>query len=160
MGGGSSGGNCGQVMGINNNSTINRTAESAAYTYDLLGRLVTSNQTSNGASAQRRFAYDRWGNRTGVWDASSGGNQIESVTLAQSSSVQTNQISSVTHSGSTLNYTYDATGNVTNDGVHTYQYDAVDRLVSVDNGSTASYKYDQQNRRVSKIVGSAWTHYI
>src|SRR6266404_2756493 len=78
MGAGTTAGNAGQLMSIS--GTINSTTESAAYTYDNVGRLVTSNQTSNGSSAQRRFVYDRWGNRSGVWDAVSGGNQIQSVT--------------------------------------------------------------------------------
>ena len=52
----------------------------------------------------------------------------------------------------TVNYSYDSAGNVTNDGVHSYTYDAANRLVSVDSGSTAQYKYDYQNQRVSKIV--------
>ncbi|MFY9555896.1 MAG: RHS repeat-associated core domain-containing protein, partial [Blastocatellia bacterium] len=34
------------------------------------------------------------------------------------------------------------------------------RVVSVDGGTTAQYKYDHQNRRVTKIVGVAWTHYL
>jgi RHS repeat-associated protein len=146
-------------MAINNNSTINGTTESAAFTYDNLGRLVTSNQTSNGSSAQRRFAYDRWGNRTGVWDATSGGTQIQSITLQGSGGIPTNQIASVT-AGSTVNYLYDPAGNVTNDGVHTYTYDSENRLVSVDGGSTASYAYDHQNRRYKKTIGSTVTHYV
>ncbi|MFY9608376.1 MAG: RHS repeat-associated core domain-containing protein [Blastocatellia bacterium] len=157
MGAGSTAGNTGQLMGVS--GTINSTLESAANTYDNIGRLVTSNQTSNGSSAQRRFVYDRWGNRTGVWDAVSGGNQIQSITLEQSGGTPTNRITSVT-SGSTLNYSYDAAGNVTNDGVHSYSYDAEKRLARVDGGATAQYKYDHQNRRMTKIVGSAWTHYI
>jgi RHS repeat-associated protein len=60
----------------------------------------------------------------------------------------------------TANYTYDAAGNVTNDGVHSYTYDAENRVVSVDGGATAQYRYDHQNRRVTKIIGAAWTHYI
>src|SRR5262249_12283775 len=84
MGSGSTAGNAGQLMSISGTSTINGTTESASYTYDNLGRLITSNQTSNGSSAQRRFGYDRWGNRTGVWDATTGGNQIQSVALQQS----------------------------------------------------------------------------
>jgi hypothetical protein len=147
------------LIAINNNSTINGTAESAAFTYDNVGRLVTSNQTSNGSSAQRRFAYDRWNNRTGVWDATSGGNQIQSITLQGSGGVPTNQIQSVT-SGGTVNYTYDAAGNVSNDGAHGYTYDSENRLVSVDGGSTASYAYDHQNRRYKKTVGSTVTHYV
>ncbi|MFY9554475.1 MAG: RHS repeat-associated core domain-containing protein, partial [Blastocatellia bacterium] len=51
-------------------------------------------------------------------------------------------------------------GNVTNDGLHSYQYDAENRVTSVDGGSTAQYKYDHQNRRITKIVGTAWTHYV
>ena len=62
--------------------------------------------------------------------------------------------------GSGTTYTYDSAGNVTNDGAHSYLYDAANRLVSVDSGSTAQYKYDYQNRRVTKIVGSSWTHYV
>jgi hypothetical protein len=99
MGSGSTAGSAGQLIAINNNSTINGTAESAAFTYDNVGRLVTSNQTSNGSSAQRRFGFDRWGNRTGVWDATSGGNQIQSITLQGSGGIPTNQIQSVTSGG-------------------------------------------------------------
>jgi hypothetical protein len=95
-----------------------------------------------------------------VWDAMSGGNQIQSVTLEQSGGAPTNRIASVTNNGVTVNYAYDAAGNVTNDGVHSYKYDAENRLVKVDGGATAEYLYDHQNRRVRKIVGSAWTHYV
>lgn len=158
MGTGSTAGNAGQLMSIS--GTINETTESAAYTYDLLGRLVTSNQTSNGSSAQRKFAYDRWGNRTTVWPSLFGGTPIQSVTLQQSGGVPTNQIATVTNSGLTVNYTYDAAGNVTNDGMHTYTYDAENRVVSADNGATAQYTYDYLNQRVSKTVWAAITHYI
>ena len=154
MGAGSTAGNAGQSMSIS--GTINATTESATYTYDNLGRLVTSNQTSNGSSAQRRFEYDRWGNRTAVWDAVSGGTKIQGVVLQQSGGVPTNQIQAV----GLLNYTYDAAGNVTSDGVHTYQYDAANRIVSVDGGATALYSYDQNNRRYKKLVGMAATIYV
>jgi RHS repeat-associated protein len=158
-GSGSTAGNSGQLMAINNSSTINGSIESAAYTYDNLKRLATSNQTSNGSSIQRRFAYDRWGNRTGMWDATAGGNQIQAIALQQSGGAPTNQIASITSIG-TVSYSYDAAGNVTNDGVHTYGYDSENRLVNVDGGSTASYSYDDQNRRYKKTVGSSITHYV
>src|SRR5262249_26740620 len=159
MGVNSTAGNTGQLMAINNSSTVNGTAEGAAYTYDLQGRLATSSQTTNGASAQRRFAYDRWGNRTGMWDATSGGNQIQGITLQQSGGAPTNQIQTVT-AGSTVNYTYDAAGNVTNDGVHSYQYDAENRMTSVDSGTTGSYRYDYQNRRVRRSTSTLAIHYV
>jgi RHS repeat-associated protein len=161
MGAASTAGNAGQLMAINNTSTINGTPESANYTYDDLGRLVTSSQTSNGASAQRRFAYDRWGNRTQVYDAMSGGTLIQNTAWYLDGGVTTNRLAVV--SDSTFGYreyTYDAAGNVTNDLVHTYQYDAENRLVSVDGGATATYSYDHQNRRVKKLAGGANTHYI
>ena len=148
-----------RMIAIGVSRTIGGLTESATYTYDDLGRLATSNQTSNTSSGQRRFAYDRWGNRTGMWDASSGGNQIQFITLQQSGGAPTNRITSVT-SGSTLNYTYDAAGNLTNDGLHAYGYDSENRSVSVDGGSTASYAYDNQNRRYKKTIGATVTHYV
>ena len=162
MGAGSTAGNAGQLMAINNNSTINGTTESAAYTYDDLGRLVTSNQTSNGSSAQRRFGYDRWGNRTGMWDATSGGTQIQSIALQQSGGAPTNQITSVTASGATKNYSYDANGNLINDGAHVYTYDAENRLRTVDWGTSnqTSYVYDYANRRIKKYTNAMITYYV
>ena len=157
-GAGSTAGNSGQLISIS--GSINGQSESAAYTYDNLYRLLTSNQTTNGTTAQRRFAYDRWGNRTSVYDAISGGTQIQSVSLQQSGGAPTNRLTSVTNGGTATNYTYDNNGNVTNDGVHSYQYDAENRLVSVDSGTTAQYGYDQHNRRVKKAIGSAVTHYV
>jgi RHS repeat-associated protein len=58
------------------------------------------------------------------------------------------------------NLIYDANGNVTNDRVHTYQYDAENRVVSVDSGFTATYAYNHDNQRVKKVAGGATTHSI
>lgn len=66
----------------------------------------------------RCFVYDRWGNRTQL-QLDKESDPIQTITLEQSGGVPTNRIASVT-SESTVNYTYDAAGNVTNDGVHTY----------------------------------------
>lgn len=310
-------GNTHQLVSLS--GTINGTSESANYTYDLQRRLVTSSQTTNGSSAARRFDYDRWGNRIGMWDATSGGNQIQNVALQQSGGAPTNKIQTVypprtnfarssngsvatasstysaayaasatingdrkgtgwgevgggwndatantypdwlqvTFNGSKsideidvftlqdnfsnpseptesmtfsqygivdfqvqywnglgwqtvsggsitgnnkvwkkinfsqitttkirvnvtsalasnsriteveawgpapgISYTYDAAGNVTNDGSHTYTYDAGNRLVSVDSGATAQYSYDYQNQRVKTVSGGATTHYV
>ncbi|MEK6289059.1 MAG: RHS repeat-associated core domain-containing protein, partial [Acidobacteriota bacterium] len=159
MGAGTTAGNAGQLMAITCCSSIGGLAELATYTYDNMERLVTSSQTTNGVTAQRRFAHDRWGNRTGVWDAVTGGNQIQSVALQQSGGAPTNRIQTLT-SGATVTYTYDAAGNVTNDGAHSYTYDAENRLTSVDGGTSAQYSYDNQNRRYKKVSGGAGTHYI
>lgn len=48
---------------------------------------------------------------------------------------------------------YDAAGDLTSDGVHTYQYNAEGQMISVDNGSTATYLYDALGNRVRKVSG-------
>jgi RHS repeat-associated protein len=152
-GSGSTAGNAGQLMSIS--GTTGGSTESAAYTYDDLGRLVTSNQTSNGSSAQRRFAFDRWGNRTGMWDATSGGNQLQNIVIDGG-----NHIWSVNASNSNPNYYYDPAGNLVWAEGHSYTYDAENRLVSVDGGATGQYSYDPSNRRYKKVTGGVTTDYI
>jgi hypothetical protein len=90
MGAGTTAGNASQLISMS--GTINGTTESAGYTYTNVSSVVSSSQTSNGSSSQRRFIYDRWGNRTSMWDAVSGGNQIQSIALEQSGGVPTNRI--------------------------------------------------------------------
>jgi RHS repeat-associated protein len=90
-----------------------------------------------------------------MWDAVSGGNQIQSIALQQSGGAPTNRIATV----SGVSYSYDAAGNVVSDGAHSYSYDAENRVVSVDGGGTAQYGYDHRNWRVKKIAGAA-IHYI
>jgi hypothetical protein len=91
-----------------------------------------------------------------MWDAVSGGNQIQSITLEQSGGAPTNRITSV----GAATYLYDAAGNVTNDGLLSYVYDAENRLVSVDGGATGQYSYDQSNQRYKKVTVGSTTHYI
>jgi RHS repeat-associated protein len=57
---------------------------------------------------------------------------------------------------------YDKAGNLTADGTHTYKYDAWNRLVEVDQGSTvlAQYRYDGEGRRIERIVGTTAEHYF
>ena len=52
-------------------------------------------------------------------------------------------------------FTFDAAGNIINDSSHTYIYDAENRIVQVDSGSTAVYAYDAEGRRVAKTASSA-----
>src|SRR5688572_24141070 len=48
--------------------------------------------------------------------------------------------------------TYDANGNLINDDVNTYTWDARNRLVSISGNINASFQYDAFGRRVSKSV--------
>jgi len=152
---GTGAGNSGQLMSIT--GTINGQSRAQSFTYDDVGRLVTA--TGWGAW-QRRFEYDRWGNRTGVWDATVGGTQIQSIALQQQAGsspvAPSNRMQTVTQAASVLTQQYDAAGNLINDGVHAYRYDAEDRLVKVDAGTAneAVYSYDANNWRVKKVVGT------
>ena len=46
---------------------------------------------------------------------------------------------------------YDAAGNLTNDGLHSYAFDAENKIVKLDN--VQAYVYDGEGKRVRKLVG-------
>jgi len=96
--------------------------------------LATSGDGTNNFS----YGYDRWGNRWNQTVTKGCGPQ-------PSYSFNTNN-----QSGS---FTYDAAGNITNDGAHTYSYDAEGRVLTVDGGSTDTYVYNSRGMRAA-IVGS------
>lgn len=91
------------------------------------------------------WTYDAWDNRT---DQTATGGTCD--TFHQSVNAN-NQFTS--------GYQYDADGNITYDGVHTYTFDAENHLVTVDGGSTASYVYDAFGNRVQKTAGGVSTQY-
>src|SRR5215469_9316466 len=135
-------------MGISSGSTINSLARDETFTYDNVGRLFTA---AGYSTWQRRYQYDRYGNRTGSWDAVSGGNQSQNITLATAGGATNNRIATVNG----VSYSYDAAGDVTSDGLHTYQYDCEGRIAKVDAGGAneADYSYDLNNWRVKKVTG-------
>jgi len=102
--------------------------------YDALNRLTTSSENS-GASWSQTNVYDRYGNR----QIDYGGGVYN---LAFSSS--TNRIT-------TSGFSYDAAGNLTNDTIHAYTFDAENKIISVDNVS--AYVYDGDGLRVKKLAG-------
>ncbi len=113
---------------------------SETYHYDELYRLDSAETSVWSLS----WVYDRYGNR--LSQSGSGGVPTETLTI----STTTNRVSG---------WTYDAAGNVTNDGTHTYAYDAENRLISVDAGVTATYAYGPNGERVWKIAGGVTTYY-
>jgi RHS repeat-associated protein len=48
---------------------------------------------------------------------------------------------------------------MTNDGNHSYTYDAENRIIQVDSGSTANYVYNENGLRARKSTGSGYTEY-
>jgi RHS repeat-associated protein len=151
MGSGSTPGNSGQLVNIT--GTINGQSRNQAFTYDNVGRLVTATGWGEWA---RRFGYGRYGNRTGVWDAVSGGNQLQNTMIGQAAGMKTNRIESV---NGTV-FIHDVSGNLTGDGARAYTYDARNRIVSVSGAVSESYGYDVGNRRVKKVAGGVVIHYI
>ncbi len=104
------------------------------------------------ATQNLQFGYDRYGNMACQTDAQTNG-PCPNWTFNTS----TNRISNA-------NFTYDAAGNLTQDGTgagtHTYQWDGEGRLTSVDSGTTASYTYNALGQRVEKKVGTAYTEIV
>ena len=116
-----------------------------AYTYDDFNRLKTAAQSGLSFS----YVYDRYGNRWQQNVTGGVGNSPQYSFDANNRVISGNGI------------TYDAAGNVINDSVHTYNYDAENRLISVDaNGGTASYIYDAQGRRVQATTGSGTVDFL
>jgi RHS repeat-associated protein len=108
---------------------------------------LTSRTVTSGTLQNYTYAYDRYGNRVSQTPLQGG------YTFNPTINPANNQIT-------TSGYTYDAAGNMLNDGVHSYQYDAEGNLVWVDGGSTAKYVYDVFNQRVHVQTSSATTEYI
>ncbi|HYV03683.1 MAG TPA: RHS repeat-associated core domain-containing protein, partial [Blastocatellia bacterium] len=165
-GAGTTAGNSGQLMAIGNNpssqpSTINGQNRTQSFSYDDLGRLVSA---SSWGISQRSYSYDRWGNRTGMTDSIMGASQSISLQpqAGAPTGVTSNRIASVTNNGVMSSYVYDAAGNLTNDGAHSYQYDAENRIAKVDAGTSneAGYCYDANNWRVKKVAGGFTTYYV
>jgi RHS repeat-associated protein len=57
-------------------------------------------------------------------------------------------------------YNYDAAGNMTSDGYHTYTYDAEGNVTQVDNGNTAKYTYNALNQRVRIDQGGVAREFV
>ncbi|WP_139306103.1 RHS repeat protein, partial [Methylomonas sp. LWB] len=128
-----------RISQINETTTLsgNWAAKDYTYGYDDADRL-TSVDVSSGD--QYRYAYDAGDNLTGI-DTPKGNNSIAVNGLNQATAVNTQS------------NTYDANGNLTNDGVRNYAWDAENRLVKValtgQPGFYYQFAYDGLDRRIS-----------
>jgi RHS repeat-associated protein len=107
--------------------------------YDDLNRMSIFEDSTPSTGYILSFAYDRFGNR---WQQ----NVTQGTATSSMLSFNTNNL--------ITGVTYDAAGNVTADGSHTYRYDAENRLVSIDGGSTATYVYNAVGQRVRRSSGT------
>ena len=123
-----------------------------SYAYDQVNRVATMTGTG-GTCTGLSWTYDEWGNRL-TQEPTGGTCNMSTLTYSA-----TNQLNST-------GYTYDASGNLTNDSVHTYFYDAEDRIKQVDgtlgncSTATACYSYDALGHRVEKMAGGVTTDYL
>ena len=116
--------------------------------YDEFNRLtsITDNPHNAGDAGSYTYTYDRYGNR--LTQTAQYGGPSPSYTFNPAN----NRITTLS---------YDAAGNVLNDGVaHSYTYDAEGNVLSVDGGNTAQYVYDAGNHRVRVQTSSQTTEYL
>jgi len=118
-----------------------------SYGYDPFNRVVSANQ--NSGQSVYSYVYDRFGNR---WQQNGPHSFVTTFTGNNPSNpANTNRIDG---------YSYDTAGNLLGDGVHTYAYDAENRLTAVDGGSTASYIYGANGQRVRKTVSGSSVDFL
>jgi RHS repeat-associated protein len=126
----------GQISGITDGVNSSR---STSYVYDELGRLRTA-QTTDLTSANTwklKFSYDRYGNR------------LSEIPVAGTAVMPMNEVVVDPTTNRLANLAYDADGNVVNDSLHTYAYDALNQITSAD-GTSNTYAYDAGGLRVNK----------
>ncbi|MFQ5684737.1 MAG: RHS repeat domain-containing protein [Candidatus Binatia bacterium] len=123
-----------------------------AYTYDAWARLKTATAGPTASPTWKLgWDYDRYGNRKNQ-NVLAGSAPAPQLTINES----TNRI---TDPG----YTYDPAGNLTNDTVNQYTFDAENRVTEVrDQAGTliATYSYDGSGSRVKKVAGATTTVYL
>jgi RHS repeat-associated protein len=120
--------------------TFNRT-----YSYDPLNRLSIMSAPGDACSGLS-WQYDAWANRTNQIVTGGTCNPFQAPGTAQNRLLGP--------------YQYDAAGNMTNDGTHSYTYDAEDQATKVDAGNTATYLYNAAGQRVQKITPTSQTNYF
>jgi RHS repeat-associated protein len=128
----------GLLAGVTDNANP---ARSTNYSYDQLKRLVqarTLDQTSAN-TWNLQFTYDRYGNR------------LTETPIGGTATMPSNQVTidPTTNRIMSSGYTYDADGDLTADGLHTYAFDGEHRLVHVD-GTANTYAYDGLGQRVNR----------
>jgi RHS repeat-associated protein len=107
------------------------------YSYDSLNRISTGSQADGAFNIT--FSYDPWGNMR-----ESGTSNFQPIFDVR------NRIATSP---------YDAAGNLLNDGLHAYTYDAEGHMKTVDS-TGVTYAYGADGRRVRKDVGTTATEFI
>ncbi|MGH9396820.1 MAG: RHS repeat-associated core domain-containing protein, partial [Terriglobia bacterium] len=131
-------GDNGNVMGYLYQNVNPSFSHTAAYQYDSLNRLGSA-VAAGSLTYNLAYYYDQYGNMTCTVNG-----QTNGLCPAYGFNPANNRI---TNSG----YTYDAAGDLTADGTHTYQWDAEGRFASEDGGATEVRTYNALGER-ARIV--------
>lgn len=136
-------------LSYSNNTTTN-------YAYDLASRLtgITHNGPS-GVIEALTYTYDAAGNRVAQLRTNGTASLLPSAVASANYDAANEQTA---FAGATL--TYDDNGNLTNDGVNTYQWDARNRLLGMSGGATAAFNYDALGRRTTKAIGGVTSQFL
>lgn len=141
---GTAGSNNGQISAITDSVDSGR---NESYTYDALYRLTGASTTGSTGYPKWGLAwtYDRFGNRI-TQSIASGCSAITCPTNSLTVSASTNRIT-------TAGYSYDASGNMTNDAANVLTYDGEDHIATSSNGTNSgAYAYDGNGTRIMKCV--------
>jgi RHS repeat-associated protein len=116
------------------------TTKVTSYTYDGLGRLQQAIETPGSVYS---YTYDLVGNRLSAWQDGSG------------------QFWSYTNTDQVVGWSYDAAGNLTNDGLQTYTYNALNQLTSSTptSGPTTTYQYNGDGALLAQTTGGVTTRF-
>ncbi len=125
----------GNVVSIANNRDTNRMQN---FTYDSMNRIATAYTSGN--LWGETFQIDQWGNLNKIL-AYAGKPQPENL----------NQMAG--NNNRFVGMSYDAAGNLLNDGASTYLYDAENRIQT---GAGVTYTYDGDGKRVQKSNGKLY----
>jgi len=129
----------------------------ATYAYDIASELTGITYASGSTTlGTLTYAYDGAGHV-----ASRGGTLFQSVlpgAVASATYDLANRLTARTAAGVTASPTWDADGNLTNDGTNTYTWDARNRLLTV--GNAASFVYDGSGRRTTATRNGTATTFL
>ncbi len=149
----------GQLSKIIDNKNTNRNRK---YTYDKLGRLTQAQGGGTFSLWSQTYAYDQYGNRTGVTKSGFAATVPANTTAIDSDGIAAMTFNAATNRITTsVNFTYDEAGNQTksdeNGFIRNYRYDAAGRLYDVTDGTTtlATYSYGASNQRLQMVETGA-----
>ena len=129
---------------------------STSYTYDVASKLTNINHIGpSGIIETLTYAYDPAGNKTSL-TRNNGTASLLPTAVASATYDAANE--QTAFAGATLQY--DDNGNLTNDGINTYVWDARNRLVAMSGGATAAFSYDPLGRRSRKTINSIGSQFL